>query len=211
MAAARRAARRAAAPRRRAQGRVRGAPRTSTSSSSASAAQRALGHVDAPSELLLALDRRIQHLLVDEFQDTSQSQRRLLELLDGRLGAGRRPHAVPRRRSDAVDLSLSRRRHVAIPRREAARHRRRAARSLHARGATSAPRRPSCAGSTPRSRTCSRASRRARNRRAPRFATSVATRARRRRAVRRARIPCHGDPGGEASSVVEILAAERRA
>jgi ATP-dependent exoDNAse (exonuclease V) beta subunit len=45
------------------------------------AAQRALGHVDAPSELLLALDRRIQHLLVDEFQDTSQSQRHLLELL----------------------------------------------------------------------------------------------------------------------------------
>ena len=40
------------------------------------AAQRALGQVDAPSELLLALDRRIQHLLVDEFQDTSQSQRR---------------------------------------------------------------------------------------------------------------------------------------
>src|SRR5688572_14474057 len=47
----------------------------------AMAAQRALGHVDEPSELLLALDRRIQHLLVDEFQDTSQSQRRLLELL----------------------------------------------------------------------------------------------------------------------------------
>jgi ATP-dependent exoDNAse (exonuclease V) beta subunit len=45
------------------------------------AAQRALGQVDAPSELLLALDRSIQHLLVDEFQDTSQSQRRLLELL----------------------------------------------------------------------------------------------------------------------------------
>jgi ATP-dependent exoDNAse (exonuclease V) beta subunit len=45
------------------------------------AAQRALGQVDAPSELLLALDRRIQHVLVDEFQDTSQSQRRLLELL----------------------------------------------------------------------------------------------------------------------------------
>lgn len=44
-------------------------------------AQRALGQVDAPSELLLALDRRIQHLLVDEFQDTSQSQRRLLELI----------------------------------------------------------------------------------------------------------------------------------
>lgn len=45
------------------------------------AAQRALGQVDMPSDLLLALDRRIQHLLVDEFQDTSQSQRRLLELL----------------------------------------------------------------------------------------------------------------------------------
>jgi ATP-dependent helicase/nuclease subunit A len=45
------------------------------------AAQRALGQIDAPSELLLALDRRIEHLLVDEFQDTSQSQRRLLELL----------------------------------------------------------------------------------------------------------------------------------
>ena len=45
------------------------------------AARRALGRVDAPSELLLALDRRIQHLLVDEFQDTSQSQINLLELL----------------------------------------------------------------------------------------------------------------------------------
>ena len=45
------------------------------------AARRALGRVDAPSELLLALDRRIQHLLVDEFQDTSQSQVELLELL----------------------------------------------------------------------------------------------------------------------------------
>ena len=45
------------------------------------AAQRALGQVDEPSDLLLALDRRLQHLLVDEFQDTSQSQLRLLELL----------------------------------------------------------------------------------------------------------------------------------
>ena len=45
------------------------------------AAQRALGHAEAPSELLLALDRRIQHLLVDEFQDTSQAQLRLLALL----------------------------------------------------------------------------------------------------------------------------------
>lgn len=45
------------------------------------AAQRALGGTARPSDLLLALDRRIQHILVDEFQDTSRSQTRLLELL----------------------------------------------------------------------------------------------------------------------------------
>ncbi len=45
------------------------------------AAQSALGESDAPSDLLLALDRRVQHILVDEFQDTSHSQLRLLELL----------------------------------------------------------------------------------------------------------------------------------
>ena len=45
------------------------------------AAKTALGDTTDPSELLLALDRRIQHLLVDEFQDTSQAQLRLLELL----------------------------------------------------------------------------------------------------------------------------------
>ena len=45
------------------------------------AAQRALGNAARPSDLLLALDRRIQHILVDEFQDTSRSQIRLLELL----------------------------------------------------------------------------------------------------------------------------------
>ncbi len=44
-------------------------------------AQRALGQVDAPSELLLALDRRLQHILVDEFQDTSATQFRLLSML----------------------------------------------------------------------------------------------------------------------------------
>jgi ATP-dependent exoDNAse (exonuclease V) beta subunit len=45
------------------------------------AAQEALGAVDAPSELLLALDRRIEHILVDEFQDTSHLQWGLLERL----------------------------------------------------------------------------------------------------------------------------------
>jgi ATP-dependent exoDNAse (exonuclease V) beta subunit len=44
-------------------------------------AQQALGRVDRPSDLLLAIDRRIQHILVDEFQDTSKSQMQLLELL----------------------------------------------------------------------------------------------------------------------------------
>jgi ATP-dependent exoDNAse (exonuclease V) beta subunit len=45
------------------------------------AAQTALGDADAPSELLLAMDRRLQHVLVDEFQDTSYTQLKLLELL----------------------------------------------------------------------------------------------------------------------------------
>lgn len=41
----------------------------------------ALGQVDDPSDLLLALDTTIRHILVDEFQDTSQSQVQLLERL----------------------------------------------------------------------------------------------------------------------------------
>ncbi len=40
-----------------------------------------LGYDDAPSDLALRMDYRIQHLLVDEFQDTSASQIRLLERL----------------------------------------------------------------------------------------------------------------------------------
>lgn len=46
-------------------------------------ARAALGDADAPSELALALDYRIHHLLVDEFQDTSVSQFHLLERLVG--------------------------------------------------------------------------------------------------------------------------------
>lgn len=41
----------------------------------------ALGSENAPSELALRMDYRIQHLLVDEFQDTSSSQIRLLQQL----------------------------------------------------------------------------------------------------------------------------------
>jgi ATP-dependent exoDNAse (exonuclease V) beta subunit len=47
----------------------------------AQAAVRALGTPDNPTDLLLALDTRIKHILVDEFQDTSYSQYELLEKL----------------------------------------------------------------------------------------------------------------------------------
>jgi ATP-dependent exoDNAse (exonuclease V) beta subunit len=53
----------------------------------AAAARLALGEEDAPSELALALDYRIRHLLVDEYQDTSPVQQRLLQ----RLVAGWQP------------------------------------------------------------------------------------------------------------------------
>ena len=53
----------------------------------ARAALDALGPSDAPTDLALALDCRISHLLVDEFQDTSQAQVELLE----RLTAGWTP------------------------------------------------------------------------------------------------------------------------
>ena len=47
----------------------------------AQGAVRALGTPAEPTDLLLALDARIQHVLVDEFQDTSFSQFELLEKL----------------------------------------------------------------------------------------------------------------------------------
>jgi len=53
----------------------------------ARAALDALGTPEAPNDLALALDCRISHLLVDEFQDTSQAQVELLE----RLTAGWSP------------------------------------------------------------------------------------------------------------------------
>ncbi len=45
------------------------------------AAQLSLGTDEAPTDLALALDYQIQHILIDEFQDTSNSQYRLLEKL----------------------------------------------------------------------------------------------------------------------------------
>lgn len=45
----------------------------------AQAAQTALGTADAPTDLTLALDYQIHHILIDEFQDTSNSQYRLIE------------------------------------------------------------------------------------------------------------------------------------
>jgi len=47
----------------------------------ASRAIQSLGFADAPSDLALRMDYRIQHLLVDEFQDTSTNQIRLLDQL----------------------------------------------------------------------------------------------------------------------------------
>jgi len=44
-------------------------------------ALKALGDTDKPTDLALRLDYKIQHLLVDEFQDTSATQYKLLELL----------------------------------------------------------------------------------------------------------------------------------
>jgi ATP-dependent helicase/nuclease subunit A len=48
---------------------------------SAQAAVTALGTEDAPTDMTLALDYQLQHILIDEFQDTSHSQFRLLEKL----------------------------------------------------------------------------------------------------------------------------------
>jgi ATP-dependent helicase/nuclease subunit A len=51
-------------------------------------ALQALGTPDEPTDLLLSLDVRVRHLLVDEFQDTSNSQWELLERLTAGWEAG---------------------------------------------------------------------------------------------------------------------------
>ncbi|HWJ06826.1 MAG TPA: 3'-5' exonuclease, partial [Steroidobacteraceae bacterium] len=45
----------------------------------AAAARQALGTADEPTDTALALDARVRHVLVDEFQDTSEAQVQLLE------------------------------------------------------------------------------------------------------------------------------------
>ena len=72
------------------------------------AARRALRASDGgPTELALALDYRIRHILIDEFQDTSIAQFELLELLvEGWSGAGDLS-LFAGGRSHAVDLPLS--------------------------------------------------------------------------------------------------------
>jgi ATP-dependent exoDNAse (exonuclease V) beta subunit len=54
-------------------------------------ASEALGRLDSPTDLALALGHRVQHILVDEFQDTSFTQFELLEKLTAgwELGDGR--------------------------------------------------------------------------------------------------------------------------
>jgi ATP-dependent exoDNAse (exonuclease V) beta subunit len=52
------------------------------------AAREALGQIDNPTEVAYRMDSRIEHLLVDEFQDTSRAQFELLEQLTGGWQAG---------------------------------------------------------------------------------------------------------------------------
>ena len=88
----------------------------------AQGAVRALGDADAPTDLLLSLDVRIKHILVDEFQDTSISQWELLERLtagwqadDGRtvFAVGDPMQSIYRFREAEVALFL-RARHAGI-------------------------------------------------------------------------------------------------
>ena len=83
-------------------------------------ALQALGTPDEPTDLLLSMDVRVQHLLVDEFQDTSNSQWELLERLtagwqqgDGRtvFVVGDPMQSIYRFRDAQVGLFLHARRH----------------------------------------------------------------------------------------------------
>ena len=98
------------------------------------AAIQALGEPEAPTDLALALDYRIQHLLIDEFQDTSLSQFELLLRLTAGWQSGDGRTVFAGGRPDAVDLSLPRGGSRAVPARVACRARQRAARAAGAVG-----------------------------------------------------------------------------
>ncbi len=79
-------------------------------------ALRALGEPETPTDLALSLDYRLRHLLVDEFQDTSSSQYRLLQTLtagweptDGRtlFAVGDPMQSIYRFRAAEVGLYLT--------------------------------------------------------------------------------------------------------
>ena len=74
----------------------------------------ALGHADDPGELLLKLDASIRHLLIDEFQDTSQTQLDLLNTLTSgwQEGDGRSLFLVG---DPMVDLPLPQGRGALVP------------------------------------------------------------------------------------------------
>ena len=60
------------------------------------AALRALGTEVTPTDLSLRLDYRLQHILVDEFQDTSSAQLELIAPADRRMAKGRWPQHILR-------------------------------------------------------------------------------------------------------------------
>ena len=78
--------------------------------------------------LRCARDCRLRHILVDEFQDISLGQFAAARGAHGRLGGGRRPHALRGGRSHAVDLPVSRGRGRALPADPRSGHRRASAR-----------------------------------------------------------------------------------
>ena len=92
----------------------------------------ALGHLESPTDLALSLGYRIEHLLVDEFQDTSYTQYELLRKLTVSWEPGDGRTLVPGRRSHAVDLPLSRGGRQPVPESPAGRHRQRCAGTAHA-------------------------------------------------------------------------------
>ena len=89
----------------------------------------ALGDETSPTDLLLALDYRMSHMLVDEFQDTSLSQYELLATLTAGWEPGDGRTRLRGGRPDAVDLPLPRGGGGPLPARAARGHAERAASS----------------------------------------------------------------------------------